>query len=537
MMEDVTGLRVYWSRLAKETRGIRWRPRSVRWLLLIVFPLGFLISWPAYDQWSDYLWLTVIAMVACGLLLTRLGRPLVDTLPLWVILSVFLLGYYLKFYWMSWALMTGAPFPVPGFERLAQSPDLRLRVYQFTTMGFGVFCVAGFAFWRRWEFGARLLSEDATRLGTSAPIWPRLGTVLLSLLTVVMVGTGYAQYITGVAILGRPMVRLPFRLAGVIFYARTLAVPMLLLLVVWLSMRRRSWVAVVLALLMLMCHGLSQMVLSSSRGSLIDMVIPLVFLPILESGKARREVVLIIAAVATAFAVSSLLHPVISRYRLVRASGDPRDITGALSQALESPIEPEEPSEPIRPYPPSYRPGGRATLPALVMSYGARGVQSILARVVGAEHMLYVVQEPDTPPSQDKLRHYLADSDARPLTLVYTHEVMGIPRSQPTSGAPSLVGAFYLLGGSIGVCAGVTLWTALWALVWGLGQRLNLCTRPVAQSMLLQMLLRWTSEGDIDTIPLRGSLLLACVLLCEVLVRASVWRGSRCGEPTDASPT
>src|SRR6266516_4745072 len=89
--------------LAPPVRRPCVKPRWLiaRWLLLLVFPVGLLLTAAVYPNEPGYFWPTVLATVGCALLLSRLDRPADQTLPIWVILMTFMLGYYIKFYWVA----------------------------------------------------------------------------------------------------------------------------------------------------------------------------------------------------------------------------------------------------------------------------------------------------------------------------------------------------------------------------------------------------------------------------------------------------
>jgi len=68
--------------------------RSLRWLVLLV-PFGGLLPGVApLGHESEFGWLTLASAAACALLLTSLGGPARQSLWAWLLLLIFMMGYY-----------------------------------------------------------------------------------------------------------------------------------------------------------------------------------------------------------------------------------------------------------------------------------------------------------------------------------------------------------------------------------------------------------------------------------------------------------
>ena len=483
----------------KGESGAKWL--RGRWLLVWLFPLGYLLTDSAYQDKPNYFWLTLLAAASCAILLTRLGRSPNMASPVWIILGVFAVGYYSKFYWITWVLDTNAEWPFGWlFRSLANSRWLMFRAYEISTWGFVAFCLSGWAVlgwgprdtphWdkeQHWDEQETLIRHRITEL--SIP--------LLFALAVVVVTTGYAQYATGIAIAGVEAVYLPFRLAGVIVHSRDVTIPALLLLIIWLADGRQLGAMFSVALGMLVLHGLTQMLLLSSRGALLMMLFPLVMLWLL-TGRftARRRNVLL-----GIFFMAAWLHPVISEYRRLRVVGGAGDVAGAFTEAVGASGE--------------------------FWSSASKGLTSLIARVVGTDMLLFAAQLGDVSLSFENISYYLFNP-TRSLARIFTQDIAGFgPNTWEHLSAPSLLGTFYLVGGSVGVIIGAALWPVFWQLIWTFLQRLRWRSLPVAKSTVLVLIFSFTSEGTIDGIPFKGLIYGASLLLCEFLVREFVFPSPR----------
>src|SRR5262249_19118660 len=80
---------------AAPARGKR-RTRGWRWALLLVFVACSAPGLSPLPLYPSVIWLNAVSMAACAVLLWQLRRPARQVLWAWMILVVFILGYYVK---------------------------------------------------------------------------------------------------------------------------------------------------------------------------------------------------------------------------------------------------------------------------------------------------------------------------------------------------------------------------------------------------------------------------------------------------------
>ena len=81
--------------------GQSQRSHRLRWLLLAIFVVGYFLTrsfFPGYE--TELLALSLTSALLCALLLVRLQIFAISAWPVWILLIAFLLGYYIKFYWL-----------------------------------------------------------------------------------------------------------------------------------------------------------------------------------------------------------------------------------------------------------------------------------------------------------------------------------------------------------------------------------------------------------------------------------------------------
>ena len=442
-------------------------------------------------------------MGSLGFLLLVIGRTTGSafSIIIWLILVIVILGYFVKFYWLSGLAITESV--TDSFDNetlsLAGMPDLMLKAYLISTVGFVAMCLSATL--------ALILSEAANLSPAEAGLIleaeidfslseraQRLVTALLIIIAVVIVMSAGAQYILGIGVAGVEAQSVSFRLGGIIFYLRSISIPFFLLIILWLADKYYLKKSFIISMILLIFHGLTQTLLTASRGVLLTLFIPLVLIWIL-SGRFNlsRRLLMVFSIVCVL-----LLHPLISNYRMARIGGNAADLSTAISRSAEKASSSQQDS----------------ILVGLLLG----GIGGYSARIPGTECILMVLEYGESK----GLFYYLFNK--RGLGEIYTQDVAGADPEAVIGISPSLIGVFFLLSGYPGIVIGMTGWIFLWLLVCLGLQQLRVKTALVQLAMICLLVALTTSEGDIDNLPFRSLLLVGNFLLGEFLVRKFVFR-------------
>ncbi len=453
----------------------------VRWFLPLFFVIGYALTFSSFPfHREDYLLLTAITIVSSLILVTRLNLPLKFTLPTWIILAIFAVGYYLQFYWM-----TLDPLIYPGFlgftTQAASSTGALMDAFTTTTFAFATFCVCAWLALPRKLYppaAAEALRSFAAARDASAC------RLLIVLIPVVELTTAYVSWTTGVSVMGADPVYLPFRLAGFLYYARVVVLPMLLLLLLWLADRARLRMYFWLGLAMLSAHAAADTLLRSTRASVLFNLLSAAFLFILTDRPVRRALRFAVIAVA----LGIIFLPATTMYRSLRLAGGSSEIRlfgEGFSRAYSSPL------------------GDVVT----------ESAEMLIFRVTGL-NMLVVVTASGTRP--------LGLGQAYTSSEFFNRAILGVPRHANVGFAPSLVGWLYLVGGNgsvvFGMLAFVLLVEASWRRLWSA----RLQTRPVAQILFLVTLLAVATDGVVETVHLAVLASVASIVAAELLLPRAV---------------
>ena len=452
----------------------RFRAADLRWGVLLPFLIPFLdVESPFFLAAPGVLGLSAASAAACAFLLSRLAGPPGRSLWAWVILLVFVQGYYVKSYWFARIVQTPG-FMLVNHELYWLSADQIAAGLVPITWAFCTFCVVAWV----------LLGPVPTEVATAEeppPSDESRALSLIALATAVGFAAGAVQWYLGFGVMGVENDPLPLRLDTIIVRTRAELVPGLIYLGIWSVDRSRRWTtwAVAAGSLLLMA-GLDT-VLSTSRGSFARYGLPVLFLWLLTGRLTARRA----AFVALTLLLTLALHPVASALRAQRMSESMVARGGEELDAADG-----------------------STLFTL-------GV--LASRVGGAEGVWYVAGRMDEGVDAARVVDHL--SGALPIHVYHTRAIVGLPAIVDFR-SPGLLGGLMLLGGRAWWLWLLAGYAAAVRLGWGGLSRLR--TAAVARSIAAMQCLLQSMEGTFQAQNV-GSML-ATILVVELAQRRFLGR-------------
>ena len=460
---------------------------KLRWLLPLLFLIGYLSTYSKLEGFEiEYLTLTLFSIIACCLLLTRLNPPLNKKLPIWIILAVFMVAYYFKFYLMVYdPEILGDGWTMKKLYSLIQYPTVLFETFKTISYTFITFCVTAWF----------LLGH--TRYLHMEPLKKRINyrpaiSILLWLIPILMGVTTYVMYSTGMCRMGADNTYLSFRLAGWIFYARSTLIPALLLLLIWSSDKAGLRKHLAFGIILLFLHGMSDMLLRSSRGAILIPFILLTILFLVTERITKKRIQLF----GVILLITILLWPVISYYRYVRAA----DPTISIDYNLKESIKNVSSSRSFS-----------------LSEMFKEAATAVIFRFVGSDSLIYIMGA-NLPPLYN-------DALGMSVSKFFTFDVIGFPPNAIQGCAPSFPGYFYLIGGNGLVVIAMASFVFLAWFCWYLLAKLKLRCLPVAQALFLWWIFHLFSSGVLDSLYLAILVMAGSIATCEWILRTSGGRG------------
>lgn len=406
--------------------------RQWRWLLLLVFPLGYLVLQQELGHLApSILLLTVANTAACALLLARLGAPLRETLWAWMTLIILLNGYFLRMFWFTHKLDSPSYINRQYFEIRWVTGDRIIAGYPWVTLGFVTICVAMTAVLTVTSKGRQNapVRADVRRGPSSGPIVPLVVGTFLAFLA-----SSLLQLYLGYGVLGLANPVLPYRLGSMLTLFQQNVAPAVLLLAMWMFDERGSKWANICAAMIFAC-GLIASLASTSRGLVLLLAVPVLFVWMFTGRLTRGRKAAIGLLAVFAFA----LYPFLSGLRAERLdqSSGGQSLGLSVDEVIQAGI----------------------TLASRVGDGGVDGVW-------------YVLDEPGRF-SASRALAYL-----KPGALVdhYTVSVVRV-RSANDFRPPGFIGALMIMGGGNGIVVYGTVLIVALGLLWRRLSRLR--TWPV----------------------------------------------------------
>jgi hypothetical protein len=287
---------------------------QLRWLILLAFPVAFVSAYQITGS-TESAYSLGAAMVACAWLLYRLDSLNPDVIAVWLVVAVFLSFYFLRYPILLLDPTTVVATHPDSIKPLFLNDRVGLtQAVKLSSLVFVVFCIVAGILLRSSGARACVANTHIPKGNDQIKAW------LLVTVPLLMIVLGYVSYVYQIGQMGvAPGEPLPFRLKGVIFYARQALVPLLILALIYCATLASERRLLLVGILLLAIHGVSDAILRGSRSSLLLCLLLVFFLSVSGGIRIRRKGLIIIGGLLFG---AILLMPTIMHYRMLRFESD-----------------------------------------------------------------------------------------------------------------------------------------------------------------------------------------------------------------------
>ncbi len=452
-------------------------PISVKLLPLVIPAIllaGTLFSPLSNDP--DFRIEGIISVLACTILVLNLTSSLTKTLWAWIILLIFIIGYYIRTYWFAYALQTYSVLTLFGREVSWVTTSTLLRGHYWITLSFVFFCLSS---------SLLLLISSPQKTRANIPIRIQNAHYLILSMIALSILINFLQNYLNIGILGVKYQRLPYRIDTIIFRMREDIIPALLLLSIWVLDGKRSerkwWL---IGLTSLSLHIIMGSLVVTSRGGLVVLGFYIVILWSMTNqitANRRKFLGLLVA-------MGVLSIPFATNLRLLRIANASLTPISTIKQTINQVLLVEN-----------------------YVQYGTTSLQYLMKRIGGAEGIWF---SSTAIPDTFSFKHIVDIALSTPIHIYYTRHVVGITNPYDFR-APGIVGAFMLMGGELGVVLFTIATVIIVFFFWRWASRFQ--TAPVVLTILSFYILELISEGKL--VFQNFIVLLFSILLCEFVFR------------------
>lgn len=287
----------------------------VRIGLFLMIPVGYAMTHQFYEQQQDeYLALNVLDFVVMLLLLMSLPRIRPANIMICILLMIFAVGYFFKFYWLAYMFEHGASAQDLALLFLEYSKwltrDLAYQAFETLAFSFAIFGISS-VLWLRIFAHQSAPGAPLPACRIDAAHVQRI--LLVALLCAVV--SGIPRYVFH---LGAPDqgLQLPFHLQGVLFFINQSVTPCLIGLALVLAMRSEETRLVRKVLGWFVIWSLLQFALFTSKSVLL---LPLLWYALARMAGGIRDT-FIDRLIAAAAALFVLAFPFLNLYRLAKST-------------------------------------------------------------------------------------------------------------------------------------------------------------------------------------------------------------------------
>lgn len=466
-------------------------------VLVTLFVSGYLATVSKLDGYAlAYLCAVLLIILSSILMFRRLEPPTLNTLPLWFCLGYFLFSYGAKFFLIlllpaSPAEMgTVGPLCLPVEFKCQNTYVHSLFPYDWTTLSaeakaisLAAICIAGFCL----AASVGRYPAHRKKIVSFAGEEAVYGKILLALALVLSVATAILFHRYQIGLMGSVVkTELPYRLRGIVYFMRTILLPGMLYLSVYIAYRNRSFLLMVLGIALIIGNGGLDVFFRSSRSALLFPILGLFLLAL--SADIRLRVKTLMWTVIALIPVFTSI-PYVSAYRVNRINLDAWSaITKTFADMSGNPV-----------------------------LHFAKGFAFVFFRFTGIDVLASMLGHEAQP-----IGSFVLDviRTERGVSGYLSTEIFGIPANYPGASAPGFVGWCYLVGGVPGVLMGGVLLALAVRFMWAVLLKAQSPTIIVARVFFLLTLFLVVSDGTVDTLRRMVFVMLATVLVLELGARS-----------------
>lgn len=460
---------------------------KLRWGVLFLFVIGYAFTRTRFNfAAGEYFIYNLLAFATCAVLLTQLKAFEQRYVAVWLGFIIIVTVYFLRFYWI-----TIDPSPVkvmlplnPYLDMVGKPSQLfyafRLSVVAFVAFGLSSAVMLYLLRQQNIPIHQKILHSD---IHTHWFV-TKLSLILLVPLMLVLSYVSHKYHIGEMGAASGEA--LPFRLKGVVFYARIVFIPLLILLLIYSAERSGHAVISRLGILLLMAHGVIDMLLRGSRSSMLLSMLLLIFLVVAGGIRLRRNEKILIGITIM---LAVIMVPIMTAYRNQRLDG--LLVIDALNSAIFA--------------------VGNSWWGTF-----SQGVKFVLFRMPGVESVWCMLSRGAEPLGMQSLEVLRSVNG---MAGYLTYHIYPLKVENNTLLAPSFVGWFYLIAGLPAVAFGGLAAAVSSVFGWIVLSRKYLECGPVAQVFLLWMLFVALTEGTIDTMAYMVLAGTVCVIGIEFSLR------------------
>jgi hypothetical protein len=467
---------------------------KLHWSFLLIFVIGYFATRSYFDfAATEYFIYNLLVLIACAIFIAMLKRLKHRNFAVWFSFAILILLYFVRAYWI---VIDPTPvkkmLPLDSYLMMLEHKIFFLYAFKFSTILFTTFCIFSVLLL---YFIQNIYHEKKVENQISSNIYILIRKFLWIILPPVALFFYFLINHYQIGFMGLLVTEtLPFRLRGLVFYASTVVIPLLIALLIISAEKSKNMKSVNLGILFMIVHGIVLMVLRGSRSSLLLSLLLIVFLVIVCPIKLNRNQKLTIS-IFTFFAF--FMVPIITIYRDFRINGIYKDIhlygsgtIEALTQAI-------------------------LIIKNDLITTVVQGVKFIFFRMPGVESLWCMLVKGAQP-----IGHQLLDvfSTNNGVAGYLTYNIYSFEQNYNSLFAPSYAGWFYL---TAGLFPGAMLSGVMAALISVIGWKFTnfkfIKSKAVMQVFLLWILFLVLTDGAIDIMGLQVISGIICIVFIECM--------------------
>ena len=290
----------------------------IKIILPLQFFIGFLFTYKYYfDNLIEYSIIILLLIIISIFFIAKIKINDIRNFIGWFFISIFSFLYFVRFYWITLD-------PLPIFPMLQNSTYIiintnklaLLNSFFLASLTYIIFCVFYIYLNKKFYSSYFYINNDLNNYLKNKIYIDKLNNKIFYICILFIFILSYLTYKYDIGVMGKKNeINLPYKLTGIIFYIKSIVIPLMILMIISLANKNNNTLMCRLAILLFLTNSCFDMLLRNSRGTLLFSLLILLLFVILINIRIRMFE---IASLSSIFLISVFLVPIFIAYRQIR---------------------------------------------------------------------------------------------------------------------------------------------------------------------------------------------------------------------------
>jgi hypothetical protein len=466
-------------------------------ILISLIPIGWILTRSFFkENILLYDILNIINFVTVMVIIHCIYKKILINIHHWMIFLILYIGYFIKFYILCFLMLNQEKNELflqiyyPTIIEYFYQENLIVEYYKIITLIMFCFSCLTLLFKSLQKQNIKSILELPKCIINSEKLERKINNYIKILIYITITLLFITlRFNIGVPNSEKVEAPLPFRLAGLIILVQNLVIPICLMSIIYFSKIYGLNNIKNKALLIYITVGILLSFITTSKAIIFNLLITLILYLIVTNQISKKTVFFITLLIPILF----IFNLILSNFRTQRADNLDLNISIIIDVIL-------------------------TTLNNSTITIEANNLMQLLlvmiTRVNGIDSLLNILNYQPLFNWERSLDLIFLSSNS--IAEYYAVDILGWPAQHSTGFSPSLIGYIYFIfPTNLGICVGFIIYVLFWHIIVKLILKAKIINKSVALIYLATIIAFYTSEGTLESLPLRISIYLIIITIID----------------------